>query len=89
MNPHSIDWNPDAAVLTARAAGLRTLGQQHWLAITTCRELALREGQLPTLDAIVAASGLSAERLRSLFGPIENLLPAIAGLTGRLPDKPA
>lgn len=87
MNPHLTDWTPDDAIATAAAAGLRTLGKHHWRAIAACRELAFRDGELPSIQTLAAFSHLAAEDLQKLFGDTTTLLPAIAGLTGRLPES--
>lgn len=87
MNPHLTDWTPEDAQATAFEGGVRKMGEQHWRAITSCRELTLRTGTLPSLDELVAFSGLTDEQLRRLFGAVHYLLPAIAGLSGRLPKS--
>ena len=87
MSPHLTDWTPDHAQATAFAGGVRNMGEQHWRAITSCRELTLRSGSLPSLDELVAFSGLTDEQLRRLFGDVHSLLPAIAGLSGCLPES--
>jgi sulfur relay (sulfurtransferase) DsrC/TusE family protein len=67
MTAHAIDvWTPEIAEEIAANAGV-TLGEEHWQAITRCREIFAREGVLPDASRVHIPSD------------IESLIPRICG----------
>lgn len=79
-------WTPEAADERARAAGIRNLTEQHWRLISLCREKALVDGELPSLEELALATEFSSTEISALFrNRPRQLLASIAGLPAPLP----
>jgi TusE/DsrC/DsvC family sulfur relay protein len=74
-------WTPEMAPEIARAAGIDTLTDRHWLVIDYMRETYLRTGSAPTIRTLGKASGVPVKELYQLFpkGPAK-LAAKIAGI---------
>jgi dissimilatory sulfite reductase related protein len=75
------DWDRDLATALARAEGIETLTDRHWLVIDFMRKEFQEKGDAPSIRRLTKESGVPTKELYELFpkGPAKKAA-RIAGL---------